>query len=438
MIPAMRRSFLLALGPVVAVVAIAAPTTVSANAGGRPGGGCVGCHAGGDVSMSLSASPSSFGPGEQVTVTVTVSGNGATAGLFVDADAGDLSTLGGQGLEEVAAGLTHSQPKAMSGGETEFSFRWTAPDDAGSVRFALSVLVANGNGSASGDKADSANFDLVFGCEGASYFLDFDADGYGRTDAPRTDCAGAAPAMHAAASGDCDDTRDTVHPGATELCNQRDDDCDTEIDEDAIPIPLYPDGDEDGYYGQLEAMSPDVVMGCVGTPDYAGEPGDCEPDDPSMHPGAEEICNLYDDNCDGRADERVRPICGVGWCAREAWTCEVENCDPGEPQEETCNLLDDDCDDEIDEDVACPEGQACIAGECRVAGSDGGSEGAVGSDGGEVGTGVDPAGTGSGGPAESEGAAGCACAATRGASSPAAWSWIVLFAARRRRRVRST
>jgi Putative metal-binding motif len=247
------------------------------------------------------------------------------------------------------------------------------------------------------------------------------------------DCAGLAPSGHAAADGDCDDTRDTVHPDAVELCNQRDDDCDTEVDEDAIPIPLYPDGDDDGYYGQLEAMSLDVVMGCVGTPDYAGEPGDCEPEDPTKHPGAEEVCNLYDDNCDGRADERVRPICGVGWCAREAWTCELANCDPGEPQSETCNLLDDDCDDEIDEDVECPEGAACVAGECRPI-EGGGETGDSDAGGTGAASGVGPAPTGTGDADETDGAAGCACQAIGTRGSPASrWLvFLVLWQTRRR------
>ena len=418
------------LGLAAALLVVPA-STVHANSGGRPGPGCVGCHAGGDVAISLTTSPSSFDPGDEVTVTLAIASAGAVAGVFIGAEFGELSTVPGQGLAEVAAGLTHSQPKSMSGGMTEFAFRWAAPNTPGAVRFAVSVLVGNDNGSSSGDRADAASFDVVFGCESQQFFLDFDADGYGRNDAARLDCVGPGPTNHAPAGGDCDDTRDTVHPDAVELCNQRDDDCDGEFDEDAIPIPLFPDGDGDGFYGQVEGASLDVMMGCVGTPDYAGEPGDCEPGDPSKYPGAEEVCNLYDDNCEGRVDERVRPICGVGWCAREAWTCEVDNCDPGEPQPEVCNLLDDDCDGDLDEDVVCPAGQSCIAGECREAeGTDdtgmttvGAATGDSGSDatGGTAGS----SGGGSGG--------GCRIDPAR---APAAW-WLLVLAWPRRR-VRST
>lgn len=414
---------------VVAAIGLLPIATAHAHSGGRPGPGCVGCHAGGDVALSLSTSPTVFDPGDEITVTLAIDagGFGEVAGVFIGADDGSLATISGQGLASVAAGLTHSQPKAMAGGNAEIAFRWTAPDAPGAVRFDVSVLAGNGNGGSSGDRADADTFDLVFGCDGQTYFLDFDDDGYGRNDASRLACAGSGPADHAAASGDCDDTRDTVHPDAVELCNQRDDDCDGELDEDAIPIPLFPDGDADGYYGQVEAMSPDVMMGCVGTPDYAGEPGDCEPNDPTKHPGAEEVCNLYDDNCDGRADERVRPICGVGWCAREAWTCELANCDPGEPMPETCNLLDDDCDDELDEDAECPDGAVCLAGECRP---EGGGEG-TGDGGGTTTTGAEATGESTGAAASSGGGSRCSVG-----DRPASAGWILVFFVRRR--VRST
>ncbi len=379
----MIRGSMRALPTVVAAIATFSwSVTALAHSGGVAGGGCVGCHGSGDLEIELSTSPVSIDPGDAVTVTVSISGEGGSvAGMFLSADTGELATVGGQGLEEVPAGLTHSSPKSMGGGGATFSFRWTAPDQPGSVRFSIWALAANGNDGSSGDRGDDVEVDVVYGCHGQQYFADFDGDNFGRDSAPKLECEGATPAGHASVGGDCDDTRDTVYPGAPEFCNQRDDDCDTEIDEDAIPIELFPDGDDDGYYGQLEGQSTDIVVGCVGTPGYAGEPGDCEPIDPERHPGAEEICNLIDDNCDGRVDERVRPQCGEGWCAREAWTCDVQNCTPGQPQPELCNLLDDDCDGDVDEDVTCPAGTMCVVGQCREGAADAGGASDSGGDG---------------------------------------------------------
>ncbi|MBC8070090.1 MAG: hypothetical protein IAG13_17275, partial [Deltaproteobacteria bacterium] len=368
--------------------ALGVSTVAAAHSGGQPSAGCVGCHGGGDVELGLSASSGSIEPGEMVTVTLTVASAGqSVAGVFISADTGELEALGGGGLAEVNSGLTHTSPRSMAGGSAEFQFRWTAPNDPGAVRFSVSVLAANGNGGSSGDRGDDGDFDLVYGCTAQEYWYDGDGDGFGRDDAPLTHCVGGAPQQYATAGADCDDSRESVYPGAVELCNLRDDDCDEEIDEDAIPIELFPDGDGDGYYGQLESESLDIVVGCVGTPDYAGEPGDCEPDNPEMHPDAEEVCNLYDDNCDGRVDERVRPICGIGWCAREAWTCEADTCQPGEPTPETCNLLDDDCDELVDEDAPCDEGMSCYVGECRPDGEipDTTGEGGEGGEGGSMG-----------------------------------------------------
>src|SRR5690606_12617395 len=126
------------------------------------------------------------------------------------------------------------------------------------------------------------------------------------------------PPGYSAVPGDCDDYRPEVHPGASEKCNGRDDNCNGLIDEDAVLVELWPDRDGDGYYASQVG---EPLLGCVPTPGYAAEPGDCDDDNPDVHPGAIEICNYIDDNCDGRIDERVRPRCGVGWCERESFSC---------------------------------------------------------------------------------------------------------------------
>ena len=117
---------------------------------------------------------------------------------------------------------------------------------------------------------------------------------------------------------DCDDTDPTVFPGAEEVCDGVDNDCDGDVDDD---------DDLDGF-GVCEdcdetnaAIHPDAAEDCDGvdndcdalvdeSPDTDGDgwglcDGDCDDDNASIHPGAEEICgNGLDDDCDGE------PGCG--------------------------------------------------------------------------------------------------------------------------------
>lgn len=326
--------------------------------------GCNGCHGEGDQTATLTLTPSAFGPGDTVTGRLTVTGAGAVVGVFLEPTEGAIDSVSGGGLMRSAEGLTHAGPRTMSGGRAEFEFRWTAPSTAGAVRFELSSVVANNNGRSSGDGAEDDSFDFVYGCSPAEFFRDYDGDGHGQAALPRVQCAGSMPMGYAAVGDDCNDSDERAHPGAAEVCNQRDDNCNDETDEESVPVTHYPDGDNDGYYSLAERESGETFFGCseIGS-GWAAEPGDCAPRDETIHPGAEDVCNGFDDDCDYDVDERVRPQCGQGWCRREAFSCNVDDCLPGDPLAESCNYFDDDCDGGVDED-SCPSGQGCFEFEC--------------------------------------------------------------------------
>jgi hypothetical protein len=337
-----------------------------ARAGGIAATGCSGCHRGGPPgSLMLTANPPTFNPGDRVQLTLDVIGSFVDGGAYITAGVGSLQAIANQGLTLVSSGLVHNQPKPSGGGKVEFQFAWVAPAQAGAVRFSVYAVGGNGDLRSSGDTPLDGTFDFVYGCIGKTFNLDGDGDGFGRADFSMLGCADAPPQSFVSASGDCDDYRKTVYPGAPELCNMIDDDCDGIIDEGAAPVELWPDADGDGYYDTRTEKVGMPKIGCVGLKGWAAEPGDCQPMNKDVNPGATEVCNNIDDDCDGEVDERVRPTCGEGWCRRESPGCDLKYCVPGPPVKEKCNFLDDDCDGLTDEDPdMCPTGQTCAAGQC--------------------------------------------------------------------------
>ncbi len=119
---------------------------------------------------------------------------------------------------------------------------------------------------------------------------------------------------------DCDDGNDLIHPGATELCNATDDNCNGKIDEGVPPAPYYADLDHDGF-GAGAAMS-----GCVvPSGDFATVDGDCDDHNPAIHPGAAELCDGKDNDCDHVIDNgfEVGQACASGQCTG-AWVCQAD------------------------------------------------------------------------------------------------------------------
>ncbi|MBX2801771.1 MAG: FG-GAP repeat protein [Myxococcales bacterium] len=104
------------------------------------------------------------------------------------------------------------------------------------------------------------------------------------------------------AAGDCDDDDENVNPGADEICNGIDDDCDGEVDEEAIDaVQLYVDADDDGF----GAGEPSLT--CLGGAGFSLRDDDCDDGDPAIRPSAEEICNDgIDNDCDGTAGACLR------------------------------------------------------------------------------------------------------------------------------------
>ena len=100
---------------------------------------------------------------------------------------------------------------------------------------------------------------------------------------------------------DCDDANGSVHPDADELCDGVDNDCDGGTDEfDAVDaVSWYRDTDGDGA-----GDASDLTQGCSAPSGFVESAGDCDDDDASVSPTADEVCgNGVDDDCDDVTDE---------------------------------------------------------------------------------------------------------------------------------------
>lgn len=100
-------------------------------------------------------------------------------------------------------------------------------------------------------------------------------------------------------AGDCDDHNPLRTPGADEVCDGIDNDCDQRVDDDPVDgEPTYPDADGDGY-----GDAAGVVSACVIDAGRTTNSTDCNDADPGIVPGSEETCDGIDQDCDGMVDE---------------------------------------------------------------------------------------------------------------------------------------
>jgi hypothetical protein len=135
------------------------------------------------------------------------------------------------------------------------------------------------------------------GCDALWYYLDADLDGAG-AEATRVYSCEPQP-NRIVQGGDCDDKNPLANAAMPEICNSVDDNCDGNVDEGFTPVLLIEDADGDGF-GSRGGMT---KIGCPPEPGFATTFDDCDDLDPAINPGAVEIANLRDDDCNGRVDD---------------------------------------------------------------------------------------------------------------------------------------
>ncbi len=142
------------------------------------------------------------------------------------------------------------------------------------------------------------------------WYLDADGDGYGRLTTSASACA--QPPGYVADSNDCDDLDAAAYPGAAEVCDEIDNDCNDQVDEGAAaPSTWYADFDGDGFGNP--AVS---AVACSAPLNYIVDSSDCNDLDASTHPNASEVCDGADNNCDTQVDE--------GAAAETTWYADLD------------------------------------------------------------------------------------------------------------------
>ena len=209
------------------------------------------------------------------------------------------------------------------------------------IALALIALVAcNGDKDTNAGNLDSmANDDSGGG-------VDYDGDGY-------------------VASEDCDDNDVSVNPGATEICDGNDNNCNDEIDE-GVTTTFYQDSDADGF-GDPDSS----IDACEKPAGYVPNGSDCDDGEANSYPGNTEVCDEIDNNCDGDIDEGVTttyyadgdldgfgdPDASDDACTQPAGyvtndlDCDDTNAFAWPGNTEVCDEADNDCNGEVDEGV---------------------------------------------------------------------------------------
>ena len=301
-------------------------------------------------------------------------------GYFEDEDCDDQNALVNSGSSEVCDGIDNNCDGFIDEGVLNTYFEDADGDGFGGTTTGEFCSAPDGYVPSSND-CDDNNAMIFIGnneeCDGLdnncngevdegvgeTYFRDSDGDGYGDPELEETLCAQAFG--YVVNDSDCDDGDANIYPNAPELCDGLDNNCDLISDEGVLDI-VYLDADLDGY-----GTDDTFIETCSPIEGYVTQPGDCDDINPLVFPGATEVCDGEDNDCDGDADSTAidrqtwyvdSDLDGAGdpnqplvECVQPSGSSSNDlDCDDSNNQmfpgnNEICDGIDNDCDGAIDD-----------------------------------------------------------------------------------------
>jgi hypothetical protein len=102
------------------------------------------------------------------------------------------------------------------------------------------------------------------------------------------------------AGSDCNDSATNTFPGAGEICDGVDNDCDGSVDE-GLTVTYYTDADADGFGED----GTEITGTCAQPLGTATQGGDCDDADDTVFPNAPELCDGIDNDCNGETDDNA-------------------------------------------------------------------------------------------------------------------------------------